>query len=144
MEMLREKKYLGIVGAAITIVGLFLPLINMPDSIGRLAGGIPNSFISGSAGILILICCAVTLLIIFADKLADKVPFFEKLQNQKLTLIPTAIAAVIVISNIMNASAVMAFGSALGISYGIGVWAVAIGLVVTAVYPFIYKGDSNN
>lgn len=141
MEMLKQKKYLGIAGAALTIVGLFLPLINMPSSVSSYAGGVANSFISSGTGIVLLILSLITLLIIFSDKLADKVPFFEKLQNQKLTLIPVGICAIIVIANIMNASSIMALGSMFGISYGIGVWTVGIGIVLSIIYPFLYKGE---
>ncbi len=76
MEMLKQKKYLGIAGNAITIVGLFLPILNV--------GG--SNFIASFPGVLILILSVLSLLIIFSDKLSATVPFFEKLKNQKLTL----------------------------------------------------------
>ena len=131
MDMFRQKKYLGIAGNGITIVGLFLPILNVSGA----------NFISSFPGILILILSVLSLLIIFSDKLSANVPFFEKLKNQKLTLICTGISAVLLIVNIMNASAIMAFGRAFGVSYGIGVWAMGIGLVVSAIYPFLYKGE---
>lgn len=139
MEMLREKRYLGIIGNVLILVGLFLPIIAMPDSVAKYAAALTsNTLISSGTGILIAILTAVSLVIIFADK----IPALSKFDNQKLTLIPTIISALIIIMNIVNASSIMALGAAFGISYGIGVWVIAAGLILAVVYPFLYKGNS--
>ena len=139
MEILREKRYLGILGNALILIGLFLPIISMPESVAKYAAAVTsNTLISSGTGIVIAILTVISLVIIFADKISA----LSKFDNQKLTLVPTIISAIIIIMNIVNASSIMAIGAALGISYGIGVWVIAIGLVLAVVYPFLYKGNS--
>jgi len=140
MNMLKEKKYLGIAGNALIIIGLFLPLVSIPSSISGLmaSAGVANSFMSSGVGIILLIASVLSLVIIFADK----IPALSKLDNQKLTLIPTAVSAFIVIGNIVNASSILALGASAGIGLGIGVWVCIIGLVACVAYPFIYKGEA--
>ncbi|MBO6232538.1 MAG: hypothetical protein J6N78_00495 [Clostridia bacterium] len=141
MEILKTKKYLGIAGNALIILGLFLPMISMPSTVSSFMSniGIPTSFISSGVGILILILSVLSLVIIFSDKIPA---LSSKLSNQKLTLIPTAISALIIISNIINASSILALGASAGIGLGIGVWIIIIGLVAAIAYPFLYKGEN--
>lgn len=140
MGILKEKRYLGIVGNALILIGLFLPMISMPSSVANFVSnlGIPTTFIASGTGIVIAILTVISLVIIFADK----IPALSKFDNQKLTLIPTAISAFIIIGNIINASGYLALGSKAGIGLGIGVWICIIGLVAAIVYPFLYKGNS--
>ena len=140
MEILKTKKYLGIAGNALLIIGLFLPFISAPSAALNIlaAFGVPTSFIASGVGILILILSLASLAIIFADKLADKVPALSKLDNQKYTLIPTAISGFIVLSNVFNALPNLKAG----IGLGIGIWICIIGIVACAAYPFLYKGEN--
>ena len=102
------------------------------------------SYIQGD-GIFVLILAIVNLLIIFADKLSEKVAFMKKLSNQKFTLIPTAIIVILLIVLISGKSSAIgqlgSYASLANISYGIGFWLLWIGAVISAIYPFLYKGN---
>ncbi len=136
MEKLKSTKILGILGNALIGVGTLLPLYTV--SVFGLSQSV--SYIQGSDGIVVLILAIVALIMIFADKLEDKVAFFGKLKNPKLTLIPVAISALLLIISVSQVS-----GSGYGafFSFGIGFWLLVIGLVAAVVYPFLYKGDAN-
>lgn len=143
MEQLKEKltktKLLGIIGAALTIIGVFLPFATVSASILGYKASQSVNFIEGD-GVFVLILTIVALLMIFADVLANKVAFFGKLTKAKLVLIPTVISIIILIYDMANAGDVTgSYGGIVKVSYGIGTWIMWIGLIATAVYPFIYK-----
>ncbi|MBO6232482.1 MAG: hypothetical protein J6N78_00205 [Clostridia bacterium] len=143
MEILKTKKYLGMIGTALVIVGLFLPFASISVSLfGVSAGSTSISLFSGAPfyAILVLACSILSLLVIFSDKLADKAAFFEKLKNQKIVAIASIVSAVLVIIN-----AVSVPGSAGGfgkVSLGFGFWIIVVGLVAAIAYPFLYKGEN--
>ena len=146
MEILKTKRYLGMVGAALVIIGLFLPFVTVSVSLFGVSNSQSTSWIGagGLDAILVLILSVVTLLMIFSDKLVEKVPFFEKFTNQKLTLVPTALSALLLIISIANASSAFGIVGSLGsVGFGFGFWLIIIGLVACAAYPFIYKGENN-
>ena len=142
MGILKEKRYLGMVGNILTLVGVFLPFCSITVSLfGVSAGGATLSLIGGAPfwGILVLAASIFALLVIFSDKLAAKVPFFEKLQNQKFALYAAIVSAVAVI---INALSLPGSTGGLGtISLGFGFWLMVIGVVASVAYPIIYKGD---
>lgn len=74
-----------------------------------------------------------------------KVAFMKKLSNQKFTLIPTAIVVILLIVLISGKSSAIgqlgSYASLANISYGIGFWLLWIGAVISAIYPFLYKGN---
>ena len=146
MSFVKEKKYLGMIAHALIIIGTFLPLMTISVSFLGVSNSQSFSYIqAGGAGWLTLMLSLVALLMIFADKFEDKVPAFAKLSNQKFTLIPTVISAVILIINLQNynASGASALVSSLGsASFSIGFWVIVVGLVAAVAYPFLYKGDS--
>lgn len=146
MEILREKRYLGMLGNVLILVGAFLPLMTISVSFLGVSQSQSFSYIqAGGAGWLTIALTVVSLLMVFSDFLETKVPFFGKFGNQKLTLIPTGISAVILILNVMNygASGASALVSSLGKqTWGIGFWIIIVGLVASAVYPFLYKGSN--
>jgi hypothetical protein len=69
----------------------------------------------------------------------------KKLSNQKFTLIPTAIIVILLIVLISGKSSAIgqlgSYASLANISYGIGFWLLWIGAVISAIYPFLYKGN---
>ena len=146
MEILREKRYLGMLGNVLILIGTFLPLLTITVSFL----GVSNSqslsyFQAGAPAYITILCTIASLLMIFSDLLESKVPFLGKFQNQKLTLIPTAISAALLILNVMNynTSGTSALLSSVGKStWGIGFWVMIVGFVAAAVYPFLYKGSS--
>ena len=144
MNILKEKKYLGMAGAILVIIGLFLPFVTVSVSFLGVSNSQSTSWIGagGFDAILVLIFSVITLLMIFADKLADKVAFFEKLKNQKLTLIPTVLSALLLIYSVTQASSAMGIVGSLGsVAFGFGFWLIVIGLVACVAYPFLYKGE---
>ena len=134
MNKLKTTKILGIVGYAIVIVSLFLPLITV--SVFGMSQSV--TYIEGD-GIFVLILAVIGLVMIFADKLAEKVPFFSKLVNPKLTSIPTAIIAALLLFLTFNSSKLGALGSVA--KFSIGFYLLWVGTIVSAVYPFLYKGN---
>ena len=142
MSILKEKRYLGMIGNILVIIGTFLPFVSITVSfLGVSAGGASLSLISGAPfyGILVILASVVGLLVIFSDKLADKFAFLEKLKNQKITVITTIISAVLVIINVISLPGA---GGVLGnVSLGFGFWLMVIGLVASLAYPFVYKGE---
>lgn len=146
MEILREKRYLGMLGNVLILVGTFLPLMTITVSFLGVSQSQSLSYIQAGAPAYITILCTIaSLLMVFSDFLESKVPFFGKFQNQKLTLIPTGISAALLILNVMNYSSsnASALISSLGKStWAIGFWVMIVGFVVAAVYPFLYKGSN--
>lgn len=142
MGILKEKRYLGIVGNLLVLIGTFLPFVSITVSLfGISAGGASLSLIAGAPfyGILVILASVFALLVIFSDKLAAKVPFFEKLQNQKLALIAAIVAAVAVVINVVSLPG--STGGLGTISLGFGFWIMVVGLVASIAYPLLYKGD---
>lgn len=137
MDYLKNSKILGIVGNALVAVGCFLPFI----SVSVFGISQSASYIQGD-GVFVLILSIIALVMIFADKLVEKVPFLEKVRNPKLTLIPTAISAILVVIAIVNSTSAGGLGGGLvNVSFGFGFWMIVIGLVASAAYPFLYKGE---
>jgi hypothetical protein len=142
-----SKKYvLGVIGAAITIIALFLPFATI--SVLGLTQSI--KFIDGD-GVFVLILTIISLVMIFADIIASKLPestnakvkaFFKKLANPKFLLIPTIISAIILIVDTSNASDVgTSYYGLASVSYGSGLYFLWIGLILTAVYSVFAKKD---
>lgn len=144
MEKLRKTKLLGIIGAVVTIIGLFLPFATVTAKAFGIKHSESITYIQAD-GVYVLILAVITLLIIFSDKLSEKVAFFKKMSNVKSVLVPTIISAIILIFDMINASETLGEVSTsivkAEISYGIGLWVLWIGLIATAVFPFIYKKD---
>lgn len=147
MEKLTKTKLLGIIGAIVTIVGLFLPFATVTAKAFGIKHSESVTYIQAD-GIFVLILTIITLLMIFSDKLADKVAFFKKLSNEKLVLIPTILSIIILIFDMVNASSTIGDVSSslvsAEVSYGIGLCVLWIGLIATAIFPFIYKKDENS
>lgn len=134
MEKLKNTKILGIVGNALLLIGTFLPMF----VVSFLGLSQSVSFIQGADGVIVALLSIASLLIIFADKLSSKVPFFEKLTNQKLTLVTTAISAILLIIAVSSVS--KSYGSLT--SFGFGFYVMILGLVGAIAYPFLYKGEN--
>ena len=148
MEKLKNTKLLGIIGAIVTIIGLFLPFATATAKAFGMKYSESVNYIQAD-GVFVLILTIITLLIIFSDKLSEKVAFFKKLSNVKLALIPTIISAIILIFDMINAADIVGDASIsslvkVEVSYGIGLWVIWIGLIATAVFPFLYKKSENS
>ena len=143
MSYVKEKKYLGILGNALLILGVFLPFVSVSVSFLGVSQSQSVSYIQGD-GIFVLILAVISLLMIFADKLSEKVPFFGKFVNPKLTLIPTVISIILLIIDVSNATgSASIYGALAQISLGFGFFVIVLGLIALVAYPFLYKGDSS-
>lgn len=141
MEKLTKTKLLGIVGAIVTIIGVFLPFATVSANILGYKASESVSFIEGD-GIFVLILSIVALLMLFSNMLANKVAFFGKLSKPKLVLIPTVLSIIVLVYDMINAGEVVGeLGGLVKVSYGIGTWVMWIGLIATAIFPFVYKGE---
>ena len=141
MEKLKNTKILGIVGNALIAVSVFLPVItsNFTSDSASLMNLTEAHSGALNMGIWILILAIINLVIIFADKLTGTVPVLEKISNQKFTLVPLIVAAIltfVAINSIMSIPM-----ASLAVSYGFGFWTLIVGFVASAVYPFLYKGE---
>lgn len=137
MDKLKNTKILGIAGNALLLVGTFLPMFS--------ALGISISYVAkGGDGILVFFLAIISLLIVFADKIKSNIPFFEKLTNQKLTLIPSIISAILIIINAfsINSQSGNILGAIIKPTLGFGFYVMVIGLVAAIAYPFVYKGEN--
>ncbi|MBR3003233.1 MAG: hypothetical protein IKF38_06770 [Clostridia bacterium] len=139
MSKIKDTKILGIVGNALLAVGTLLPMVSV--SVFGISQSV--SYISGD-GIFVLILSIIALLMIFADKLSAKVAFFDKLTNPKLTLIPTALSALLLIIDTANVSSKLGGvnTSLANISFGFGFWVMILGVIAAAAYPFLFKGEN--
>ena len=143
MEKLKSSRILGIVANALLIIAVFLPVISVSVSLFGISQSQSVNYIQGD-GIFVLILAIINLVIIFADKLATKIPFMAKVDNQKFTLIPTAINAILLIVLTFNgASALGGYASLAKVDFGIGFYLLWLGVIASAVYPFLYKGNGS-
>lgn len=142
MNKLKTTKILGIVGNALIILGVFLPMINSIigsysllalEDLGRKLGGSGLGY-----GIWLIIIAVVNFLVIFSDKLCaalPSLPALEKLKNQKFTVGTTAVVAVLFFMSVSQFFGVVTFA--------FGFYVLILGIILSLVYPFIYKGDEN-
>ena len=149
MEVLKEKKYLGIAGLALLFLGVILPFFKI--EILGVSEGI--SLLKYWEGYVIIVSVASAALIIFKDELKDKIPQLYKSNvgnnidkyGIKALLGPIAIAVLVVIYTCVSVRKSLAGGSSYVnlndyVKYGLGFYSAIIGLVCLTVYTFIYKG----
>ena len=131
LSILKSTKILGIVGAALLIIGNFFNFATVSFF------GFESSvtFLEGD-GKFVLALGILALVIIFIDLIINKFPninFLQKLRNQKLTLISAIISAIIIF---IDAGDAFEYGDA-----GLGFYMLVLGVIALAAYPFLYKGN---
>ncbi len=98
------------------------------------------NYISGD-GVIVLIVSILAAIMLFSDLIAEKWPkaekVFNKLANPKFILIPTIISVICLIVAIVNMNDT--YGLA---HFSIGFFVIWIGLILTAVYAFLYKKEN--
>ena len=135
LSVLKSTKILGIVGSILLIIGTLFPFYTV-SFLGIKAS---VKLIENTAGKIMLIVGIISLAMIFIDFIINKIPegkatFLLNLRNQKLILIPAAIALILLIV------------SANQDTYGLGKLAfgfylLLIGIIALVAYPFMYKGE---
>ena len=121
MEKLKEKvtttKILGVVGMVVLILSNFFVFASYRKE--------EVKFIEGD-GIIVLIAAVVALIMLFLCK------------KQKFTLIPTVIAALVIVYDAYNMSDYSS-----RVSFGLGFYLAIIGAILSIAYPFLYKGTES-
>lgn len=135
LSVLKSTKILGIVGSILLIIGTLFPFYTV-SFLGIKAS---VKLIENTAGKIMLIVGIISLAMIFIDFIISKISegkatFLLNLRNQKLILIPAAIALILLIV------------SANQDTYGLGKLAfgfylLLIGIIALVAYPFMYKGE---
>ena len=135
LSVLKSTKILGIVGSILLIIGTLFPFYTV-SFLGIQAS---VKLIENTTGKIMLIVGIISLAMIFIDFIISKIPegkatFLLNLRNQKLILIPAAIALILLIV------------SANQDTYGLGKLAfgfylLLIGIIALVAYPFMYKGE---
>ena len=135
LSVLKSTKILGIVGSILLIIGTLFPFYTV-SFLGIKAS---VKLIENTTGKIMLIVGIISLAMIFIDFIISKIPegkatFLLNLRNQKLILIPAALALILLIV------------SANQDTYGLGKLAfgfylLLIGIIALVAYPFMYKGE---
>ena len=135
LSVLKSTKILGIVGSILLIIGTLFPFYTV-SFLGIKAS---VKLIENTTGKIMLIVGIISLAMIFIDFIISKIPegkatFLLNLRNQKLILIPAAIALILLIV------------SANQDTYGLGKLAfgfylLLIGIIALVAYPFMYKEE---
>lgn len=140
MDKVKDKvmntKILAVIGIACMILGTFFAYITF--------WGLSISLLKYWEGYVIIIMAIANALIIFqtyAEKYMPKIfrgkfgQFLASIENQKVSLIPTAIVAILVIY--LHTTVKSSY-----ISYGFGFYLELIGIISLVAYPFVYKGEA--
>lgn len=137
INFMKTSNLLGIIGAVLVIIGVFLPLIKI--KVWFVSESV--SYIKGD-GIFLLILSVITLVMIFADLIAKKFEaasnILSKVSNPKLTLIPTVISLIFMIRMIIEYGEYSDYAS-----YQIGFYVIWLGLILSALYGIFYKKPEN-
>lgn len=139
LDKLKTTRILGICGSLLIAIGTFLPIATT-----SILGMSQTYFYVqlGGDGIIVLVLAIVSLLLIFADKLEKIIPIFSKIKNPKYTLIPTVISAILLIVTAIKITSNANFnvlGLAVKADLGFAFWVIWIGIVLSAIYPFLYN-----
>ena len=127
MEDFKEKKYLGIIGLICSVVGIFLPYLQV--KLFGLSVGDGPSLISTWHGIVIAVALFICVLIMFTKL------------NQKIMLIPILVSGIVAIINYNSDTEGMYKNL---VKPAIGFWVFWIGIALLFLYVFIYKGKITN
>ena len=140
MEKIRSTKILAIVGIACLILGIFFPYVNI--KIWSLTQSVAlTHYWEGYVIVLVAIANGIMIFREFVEKYIPKLfigkfgEFLTKVNNPKATLIPTGIAALLVIY-LNTAVHISSY-----VKYGLGFYIIVIGIVALAAYPFVYKEE---
>lgn len=141
MEILQNKRYLGLAGVICLVLGTMLPyytwsLFGVSDSL---------SLIGYWEGYVIILAAIASALFIFRDYVEKYIPnAFNsgllgkiKTANPKLVIIPVAIAALVAIYLTTSIDIDKSI-----IKYGIGFWVTWIGVVLLVAHIILYKGET--
>lgn len=140
IEKLKNTRVLALIGIVCAILGILMPFVKI--SVFGFSRTI--SLIQGWKGWAIIVVAILQILICYYDIVQKYIPkvYENKVgemikQNQKLSLIPTIILAILTITSM----------SALDSSYvtlHLGFYLLVISIVSMLVYPFMYKNTKED
>ncbi|MFR0822768.1 MAG: hypothetical protein ACLU84_04770 [Clostridia bacterium] len=151
MEKLKQTKILGIIGSILLIISVFLPMLVEKSILGEYS----LNWIK-TEGIFVVVLAVVNLILIFSDKLSDKIVFMEKLKNPKLILIPTGMILIMLLLLTFSPGRLVASASGVSGSYaqmletylgeyiqfGIGFYIAWAGILLSAIHAVFHKTDA--
>lgn len=135
LSIIKNTKILGIVGAVLLIIGTFFNFY----TVSLFGYKSSMQLIEAGEGKVMIILGIAALAIIFIDFIISKIPegkadFLKKLRNQKFTLVPAVIAAIV----LFMASSEETYGLA---KLAFGFYVLLIGIIALAAYGIFYKGE---
>lgn len=141
MEVLRNKRYLGLAGIVLLFLGVFFPYYIW--SFWGITGKI--SLIGYWEGYVVLVSAVACGLFIFKDYVEKYIPnAFNsgllgkiKTANPKLVIIPVIIAALVAIYLTVSVDVDRSI-----IKYGLGFWITWLGVALLIAHVFLYKGET--
>ena len=124
MDFIKQNsKWVILCGLVVAIIGCFLTFAKV--SVLGFSQSI-NYVDDGRDGIIVIIAAIVAAVLVF-------------LKKEKFSVIPSAIAAIVTIYDMINISKVAGSASLAGVSIGIGAFVILIGIAVAIITPFIAK-----
>lgn len=117
----KNRMWITLGGLALVIIACFLPFAKV--SVFGYSQSI-NYIDGGRDGIIVIIAAIVAGVLVF-------------LKKEKFSVIPSGIAALVTIYDIINVSKVSGGTSLAGVSVSIGAILILVGLIVAIVVPFI-------
>ena len=141
MEVLRNKRYLGLAGIILLVLGVFFPYYTW--SIWGITGKI--SLIGYWEGYVILVAAVASALFIFKDYVEQYIPnAFNngllgkiKTANPKLILVPVGVSALVAIYLTTAVNVDSSY-----IKWGLGFWITWLGIAALVAHVFLYKGET--
>ena len=117
----KNRMWITLGGLALVIIACFMPFAKV--SVFGYSQSI-NYIDGGRDGIIVIIAAIVAGVLVF-------------LKKEKFSIIPSGIAALVTIYDIINVSKVSGGTSLAGVSVSIGAILILVGLIVAIVVPFI-------
>ncbi len=117
----KNRMWITLGGLALVIIACFMPFAKV--SVFGYSQSI-NYIDGGRDGIIVIIAAIVAGVLVF-------------LKKEKFSVIPSGIAALVTIYDIINVSKVSGGTSLAGVSVSIGAILILVGLIVAIVVPFI-------
>jgi len=140
IEKCKTTKLLGVIGSIFVILGSFLPFVKVSGY------GISATLklTSSSDAAIVIIAAVIGLLLILKDKFAEFIPSFGETgfgkkimaSSAKITLIPTIIIALVIISKTSDISSEYTH-------FKIGFFMIWLGIISLIAYAFLYKNENN-
>ena len=136
LEKIKKTKILGIIGNIMIIISLYCNWATVKST--TINYSLKKQFVTTTDGALALALSIFSLVVIFSEKISPK--FFKGLTNVKLTLISSIVQLIILLNIIFSASKIQHTNEIVW-NFGLGFYLMCIGVILSLIFPFIYKKD---